>query len=348
MEVSPDLAIIFLKGAIGLVFLWVFLKSGRRSALFLGAGWVLSGNLPLGGTFVGDVNLEPLIMGLATSTTIFGIMELIREERGRGPPKALILSLPPIPLLYGIVETALGMNFGGTYVLSGFLLIAGGGTFIEFLKEYYHERAVLFGAALILAGIASMAYPLIYLRGGIHYALVFYGSVFIAAFTIFAYYKLIFSEGFSYLSNVKEIKDDPSGVKPGVTILSPTEFKELHRKLEKFPVLAFLRNIEPYESWIAYRVSSVEGGKVMPPTALYRITQAISEYLRETEKKGIRGVILIDSLELLKIYNGFEALLKFLATIRDLAKLSNASLIIITEKEAWSNSEWKLLQRILD
>ncbi|WP_297505964.1 DUF835 domain-containing protein [Thermococcus sp.] len=348
MGVSPDLGIMLLKAAISLAFVLVFLKSRRKSALLLGAGWALSGNLPLGGTVIGNTNLDPLIMGLATSTTIFGIMELIREERGRGPPKAILLSLPPIPLLYGIVETALGTNFGGTYVLSGFLLIAGGGTFIEFLKEYYHERAVLFGMALILAGLASMAYPFIYLKGEIHYTLVFYGSLFIAAFTIFAYYKLIFSEDFSYLSNVKEIKDDPNGVKPGVTILSLTEFKELHRKLEKFPVLAFVRNIEPYESWIAYRVSSVEGGKVMPPTALYRITQAISEYLVETEKKGIRGLILIDSLELLKIYNGFEALLKFLATIRDLVKLSNASLITITEKEAWSNSEWKLLQRILD
>ena len=348
MVVSPDLGMILLKAATSLAFILVFIKSRRKSALFLGAGWALSGNLPLGGTVAGNTSLDPLIMGLATSTTIFGIMELMREERGRGPPKALLLSLPPVPLLYGILETALGMNFGGTYVLSGLLLIAGGGTFIEFLKDYYHERAVLFGTALILAGIASMAYPLIYTQGGIHYALVFYGSVFIAAFTIFAYYKLIFSETYHYLSNVKEIKNDPSDVKPGVTIISPTEFKELQRKLEKFPVLAFLRTIKPYESWIAYRVSSVEGDNVIPPTALYRITQAISEYLGETKKKEIRGVIIIDSLELLKLYNGFEALLKFLATIGDLVKLSNASLITITEKEAWSNSEWKLLQRILE
>ncbi|WP_297519992.1 DUF835 domain-containing protein [Thermococcus sp.] len=346
MDISPDLAIITLKGAIGLVFLWVFIKSRRRSALFLGAGWVLSGNLPLGGTVVGGRDLDPLIMGLSTSITIFGIMELITEERGRGPPRSLLLSLPPVPLVYGAIETALGMNFGGTYIVSGFLLIAGGGTFIEFLKDYYRSRAVLFGATLILAGIASMAYPFIYLRGDLNYSLVVYGSVFLAALTIFAYYRLVSSENFLYFGRMENAEDVDVG--PGPRIVSPHQFEEIAKKLNGFPVLAFLRGTKPGEGWIVYRISTVGRENVIEPSALYRITQTVEDYLREAERTGVHGIVVLEGLELMKMYNGFESLLKFLSTLGDMVRLSGASLLVITEREVWSKSEWRLLHRMLE
>ncbi len=340
------MAVITLKCIIGLIFFWVFVKSHRRSALLLGAGWVLSGDLPLGGTAVGGRDLDPLIMGLSTSITIFGIMELMREERGRGPPKSLLLSLPPVPFIYGAVETVLGLNFGGTYIVSGFLLIAGGGTFIEFLKDYYSNRALLFGITLILAGIASMAYPLIYLHGDVSYSLVLYGSVFLATLTISAYYRLVSSKKFIYFGQVEGSENVDLGTGP--VIVTPSKFERVSMSLDGFPVLAFLRGTPPGKGWITYRISTVAGENVIVPSALYRITQIAEDYLKEAKRKGVQGVIVLEGLELLRMYNGFEPILKFLSTLGDMVRLSGASLLIITEKEVWSESEWRLLHRMIE
>ena len=347
MSVRADVIIYGLKCAVCLLFLWAYFKSHRRSALFLGGAWILSGDLPLKSNHVGNPGLDPLLMGMATSATIFGIMELIREERGRGPPKSLVLTLPLIPFLYGALETALGTNFGGTYVTSGLLLIAGGGTFIEFLKDVYRDRAILMGSALITSGIASMMYPLLDFRGVLNSRVTVYGSLFIAILMLFAYYRLVFSRNFVYLREMTEIKDS-SPLKPGVKIISPRKFQEIEEKLEGFPVLAFLRSLQPKKGWITYTISSVEGKRTIHPTSLYKITQTTAEYLRESERKGIRGVVLLDGLEVLHMYNGFESLLKFLSNLRDIVAISNASLIVVTEKEAWKSGEWKLLQRILE
>jgi len=346
MSVSPDTAIIALKVLTGAIFIYVFLRNGRRSALFLGIGWISSGNLPLGGMIVGDYHLDPLLMGLSTSITIIGIMELMREERGHGPPRSLLFSLPPIPFIYGLAETALGLNFGGTYVISGFLLIAGGGTFIEFLKEYYGERAVLFGITLILAGIASMIYPLVIWAWRASYTLMLYASIFLAILTIVSYYWLVFSEKFLYLRGVR-LEEEPVDLGSGVRMVDPGKFNEIKRELDGFPVLAFLRSAEPGEGWIVYRLSTVEGKNTVHPNSLYRITQVTSEYLKETEKMGLKGVIVLDSPEVLRMYNGFESLLRFLSALGDVVKTSGGLLMIVTERGAWEEREWALLQRVV-
>ncbi|WP_297465747.1 DUF835 domain-containing protein [Thermococcus sp.] len=344
---APTAYIIAVKLITGLVFLRAFLRTGRRSALLLGAGWVLSGNLPLGRTTIGEMNMNPLLMGVSTSATIFGIMELIREERGRGPPKALLFSLPLVPLLYGAMETALRTDFGGTYVASGLLLIAGGGTLIEFLREYYTGRAVLLGMALITAGVSSMVYPFLYIHGNLNDSAVVYGSFALALFMVFAYHQLVSTEKFLRIEAVQmPDKRDPV-LDNQVTIVSPREFEKLRKKLENIPVLAFVRNVKPGTGWIVYRISSVEQKEAISPTAIYQITQRASEYLQELTRKGMKGAIVIEGLEVLKVYNGFESMIKTLALLRDLARLFHTPLIVVTERGAWTESEWRILLRVL-
>nr|WP_240922809.1 DUF835 domain-containing protein [Thermococcus sp. Bubb.Bath] len=57
---------------------------------------------------------------------------------------------------------------------------------------------------------------------------------------------------------------------------------------------------------------------------------------------------MIDGIEYLNMYNGFEAIAKFLSTIRDVAYINEGSIIVVTEENTWSEREWKLLMRLVN
>ncbi|WP_367884626.1 DUF835 domain-containing protein [Thermococcus sp. JCM 11816] len=88
----------------------------------------------------------------------------------------------------------------------------------------------------------------------------------------------------------------------------------------------------------------MERERTVPPTNLPKITEIINRYLRAA---GSGGIVLIDGIEYIHMYNGFDAMAKWLSTIRDIAYLNNGSVIVVTDSRAWNEREWNLLIRLL-
>lgn len=348
MEGTILLLILAVKIITGLAFLAVYFRGYRKSALYLSSGWLASATLPANISSGIGVDINPLLMGVATALTLLGILHLITEETEASIPKMVYYSLPSLPLTYGLIESIAKVSPGGTYVVSGTLLVISGAVLIEILSSYYKSKAQLFGIAIFIAGVMGMLYPLVYFNGTINEEQAVYISSGIAAFMAYAYYELIYSERFLDPERFRDRGSARVSLSRGVIVTTPEEFRGMGESLTDYPVLAFLRTMEPVDGWIYYRISTVEGGKTISPTSLYRITQISSQYFREARKMGKHGVVVLETPEFLKLYNDFKSVLKLLSTLKDLAYLSNGSLVVITTKEVWGKEEWSYLLRILE
>ncbi|NJE76186.1 DUF835 domain-containing protein [Thermococcus sp. ES12] len=348
MTTNLELFIVFVKLGMTLVFLRAFIKSKRRSALLLSLGWLTSATLPARIPSFYGIQIAPILMGVATSFTLLGILLLVEEETGRRSPLAMHVTLPLIPAAYGTLEATMSRSCANTYAVSGALLLIGGVVLIEFLSRYYHERAKLFGMVIVISGMASMVYPLIYFNGFISDDMVVYSAALLAVLTAYAYYELIYSRRFLAVDKIRS-EDGLSKVDipAGVRIMSLKELKEVSPRLKGFPVLAFLRGIEPGEGWITYWIRSIDGPNTIPPTSLYKITQLTSQYFHEMRAVGKQGIVIVEAPEFLRLYNDLRGVLKMLSALRDMALLFNGTLIIVTEKDVWKKEEWSLLTRTL-
>lgn len=334
-----------LKIAASVVFLRAYIKSSRKSALFLSSGWISSIPVsPIG--ISSNPGVECIFMGTAAAFTLMGILTLIEEESGRKSPKAMHLTLPTLPALYGIAEASIGSSCTGTYVTSGVLLLIAGVVFTELMSAYYRRNAALFGAVLGISGIASMMHPVAYENGFLTPNVVMYTSLLLATMTAYAYYSVIYSRHFLGLENLAPLRG-AERVVSGSSIVSEKDFREISARLDGYPALAFLRNSKPMNGWISYRISTVQGPNVIPPTAMYRITETANMYLVEMERMGNKGIVIIEAVEFLKLYNDFRSVVKMLATLRDSVLIHGGALIIVTEKDIWDEGEWNILLRTI-
>ncbi|AEC51018.1 hypothetical protein PNA2_0100 [Pyrococcus sp. NA2] len=124
-------------------------------------------------------------------------------------------------------------------------------------------------------------------------------------------------------------------LKPGVMFL-PTSPKEI---LDV--ALVFSKNPGKGKRWFWITKVKEEKSNTIEPTNLPKILDLAIRYM----KKG--GVVVIDCLEYLIIENGFEAVLRFLAQLRDHAILNNSTVIIVGNLEGLSKREVALLKRSL-
>lgn len=70
-------------------------------------------------------------------------------------------------------------------------------------------------------------------------------------------------------------------------------------------------------------------------------------YIRSLENSDLKPVVVLEGIEYLKIYNDFRALAKFLTSLRDYVAVSNGTLVLVLEKDAWEEREMKTLERLL-
>lgn len=346
MIISPQWLTVALKTAAGVVFLNAYLKSKRKSALFLSLGWISSilVSPPSTSLYPG---VECIFTGMAAAFTLTGILTLIEEEGGRRSPRAMHLTLPTLPAVYGVIEASFNGSCTGTYITSGVLLLIAGVIFTELMSTYYRRNATLFGVVLGVSGVASMLHPIAYENGLLTPDVVMYNSLVIATMAAYAYYRVIYSRHFLGFENLVP-GHGVDAIAQGAGIMSERDFRELAPRLDGFPVLAFLRNSEPMNGWLSYRISTVQGANVIPPTSMYRITETTNMYLREMEKVGNRGIVIIEAVEFLKLYNDFRSVVKMLATLRDSVLIHGGTLIIVTEKDVWDEGEWNILLRTLE
>ncbi|AIF68936.1 hypothetical protein PAP_02540 [Palaeococcus pacificus DY20341] len=103
--------------------------------------------------------------------------------------------------------------------------------------------------------------------------------------------------------------------------------KEL--KVEKTPVL-----------WI----TKVEGEGNIHPTRLPYLISLLVNFMKKDETNKI---VLFDAFEYLALENGFEAMFKFITTLKDYALTNNATVLLVLEEEFLTKNEVALLKREL-
>lgn len=100
--------------------------------------------------------------------------------------------------------------------------------------------------------------------------------------------------------------------------------------------LLFSRSFRGKAGWRVLPVSQVNG---VPPTELHRLLHEAVQYLRER----FEGTVVLDCLEYLVLYNGFESVVRFLHDLRDYVILYGGRLYIVTSLGVWNRREYALL-----
>ena len=206
-----------------------------------------------------------------------------------------------------------------------------------------HRDSLYLGIITIAFGIFVILYPVRMSFTRFHYILRLLAtvmSVFIAFFLI----RLVRSRGFLFLEEPVEVK---VSLEPGVKLITPREYEEVKKELKEYPVLAFVRDLRVPEKWTTFYLSNTGQKGSISPTNIAYLAQVVSDYFKKAKEKGIRGVVVIDCVEYLITYNSFEAVVKFLATLADLALINNGVLLVVVEKEALEEHQFVILKRIL-
>jgi len=133
-----------------------------------------------------------------------------------------------------------------------------------------------------------------------------------------------------------------------VSVVDKRKAEDILNKFKSFPVLAFVREPSWPDTWNTYIVTSAlsEIENTISPTNLALINELCVQYLKGAKEKGGSGIVYLNCLEYLKLYNSFRSILKFLHTLRDYAILYNGTVIIEIDEEAWEERELTLLKEI--
>lgn len=106
-------------------------------------------------------------------------------------------------------------------------------------------------------------------------------------------------------------------------------------------VLEGSMNLEDAKFWW---LSKVEGDNVIHPTRLPFLSYNITEFLSTNEN----AFVYLDGIEYLILENGFEAVYKLLASMKDHAILKNGVILVKVSPEAYNLKEYRLLLREFD
>lgn len=135
-------------------------------------------------------------------------------------------------------------------------------------------------------------------------------------------------------------------VEPGAYLFLFKEAEEVPNLLKdtQATVLAITRNPWVYEElgervkkvWVSMAVE-----KAVPPTKLHVMQDAVIRFLRDAG----RGIILIDCVEYLILYNDFETVFKFLTSLKDYAMVMDSTLVVAVKRGTLSERELTILER---
>lgn len=328
---------------------YVYIKYKRDPALWWGLALLLL-FVSLASETINLVDVQVLSRALFGMLVLYGTIGLLEEEKIVLSKHFRILSLVPL-IVTGYVE--LGRVFGYSqdwfvsvgipYAISGFAIVLSGFFIFSLLREEYNQKARFLGVLLLFYGFHQMLYPFTRVATKL-LPFTFVISVFLVALAIYEMGKFTLSREFI----TRDIPILKVKMKPGLLFISPKKYEELKQLLKDFPVLAFVRYQNFPETWKTFFVTSIHEHEsdIIFPTALPLMSARVVQYLKEAEEKGTRGIVIFDCLEYLKMYNGFEAIAKFLSSLRDYALLYNGAVIGVLDENAWEKKELVILQRI--
>ena len=327
------LGIAAISAAISAVLL-VKCRSSGRSYPFAVAGWVfLAIHSILRAIGVPIFLREILIYLFALSITLHVLTNIIELR----PENARLLwtytLIPTSHVFYRILEHSsinLPAGVGGIAGDSGVMLL------ITAYISYVTFRRVLLSIPLVPIGIVLLFYKV--LQGTLlGFSLMAFGITVFALATVHAMRVRLFKGG-----TVPEVETT------GLVLVEGKKLKSLLEKYRNSSILLLTREEGEFpENWSVFRVSAVPFGNSIPPTALEKLRHVIVQYLLEARKSGSRGVVVIDCLDFLLLYNDRLAVLKFLGDVRDHA-IVNDGVVFVGLSESVDEQTRRLLENLSD
>ncbi|WP_283218005.1 DUF835 domain-containing protein, partial [Thermococcus sibiricus] len=328
------------------LILRVYLKNKRRSALYLSLAWFVDFLLVMAYNLRNPYLASLLLAGVA-ALMFCGIINLIREENGRwNISKILVFStVAPILAVYLILVDYFVrdlivppgfVSLVGSHGISAIFFILAG-MIVKDIEDIYGRKITYLTIALAVFGLHLLPIPIIYIYPSEIYPLIGYGvSAAVIVLLTFLTIRLTSSEEFLRL---KTMEIHEVEIEPGVRIINQEEYKKIKEKLKDVPVLAFVRALNNIpENWTYYFVTTAtKESKVeaISPMNLERMTELSYKYLKAMEEAGSRGIILIDCLEYLIMYNEFTSVIKFLNKLKDFVVSHKGTLILVAERDAF-------------
>ncbi|GAB6101984.1 DUF835 domain-containing protein [Thermococcus sp.] len=330
-----------------------YLKNRRKSTLAFSAAWIFDFLAIFASS--GSITVSALAFTVFSALIFYGSVRFLEEESIRIEYRNMLWFLP-LPTLFVIYLIALykytgnpgwtitaGASFGisGIFVVMGGILLRETEEIYKSAIRYLYVGIILFG--IHLAPAALFGLELWYQPIG------FTLSTVLIILMVTAMIKLVSSDPFLKQGVSKIPKID---LKPGVMLLNSSEYQRLRDSLKDIPALAFLRDvIDVPEKWDYYFVTTVpfQGRfrNTISPTDLGQMTELSYRYLEGLSKSGQRGVVIIDCLEYLAVYNSTESILKFLSKLRDFAVVNNGTLILVIEEESLDKRIFAQLRKIV-
>ncbi|CAI1492097.1 Putative membrane protein, conserved [Thermococcus nautili] len=134
----------------------------------------------------------------------------------------------------------------------------------------------------------------------------------------------------------------------GLVLVESRKLKSILDKYSESPILLITRSEGSFPGgWSVFRVSTVPFENSISPTALERLRHIIVQYLVEAKKSGSRGLVVIDCLDFLLLYNDRLAVLKFLGDVRDHA-IVNDGVVFVALGESIDEHTRRLLEKLSD
>ena len=333
-------------GTLG-VLIHSYLKHKIKALLLWSAGWVFFILMQVA-SYTGNNEGVALFYSLFSGTLVYGALIYLKEygDIKTSIKLELIGIIPPLFALYGILLIHLGLPYSFSsaevpfVVLSGIFFLFSGFVFLAMGKK---KRSSLNLSILTIAfGIFVLLYPVRLSLSHLSFVWILLGTA-LSVSMAFLMINLVTSREFLFFEEPVELK---VVLEPGARLIAPKEYEQIKKNLKDYPVLAFVRSLDVPEKWKVYYLSTEEREDRLSPTNLAYMAQMISEYFREAKEKGLEGVVIIDCLEYLSMYNGFESIVKFLAALKDFALINSGVLLVVIEEEAWNKRQLAILRRI--
>ncbi|HII66610.1 MAG TPA: DUF835 domain-containing protein [Thermococcaceae archaeon] len=289
-----------------------------------------------------------LFYSLFSGTMIYGVLTYLKEHEDLKTllkPETIGI-IPPLFALYGMLLIHLDLPYSFSSVevpfavLSGIFFLFSGLVFLTMSKK--QRNSLYLGILMIVFGIFVLLYPVRLSLPQLHFVWTILGTALSVGMAFFMI-KIVTSREFLFFEEPVKIK---VVLEPGARLITSQEYRKIKTNFEDYPVLAFVRSLDAPEKWKVYYLSTEEREGRLSPTNLAYMAQITSEYFREAKEKGLEGVVIIDCLEYLSMYNGFESIAKFLAALNDFALINSGVLLVVIEEGAWNKHQLAILRRI--
>lgn len=340
------LSVFIATGTLG-VLIYSYLKHKIKALLFWSAAWVFFILMQVA-FYTGNKEGVALFYSFFSGTLIYGALVYLKEygDIKTSIKPELIGIIPPVFAIYGMFLVHLGLSYNffsievPFVVLSGIFFLFSGFVFLAIGKK--KKSSLHLGILTIAFSVFVLLYPVRLSFPHLSFVWIFLGTALSVCMALLMI-NLVTSREFLFFEEPVELK---VVLEPGAKLISPKEYEQIKENLRDYPVLAFVRSLNIPKKWNAYYLSTEEREGRLSPTNLAYMAQMISEYFREAKKKGLEGVVVIDCLEYLSMYNGFESIAKFLAALKDFALINEGVLLVVIEEDAWNKRQLAILRRI--